>query len=83
MRILIAIPVYDVNGAREELAKRTGWYKKYSRQRIDELIKKMKPAPEKIGRRYFLTEAQLSWLAEELQTNKRRKDYRHKTTDKI
>lgn len=73
MRMLIAIPVYDVDGACEELAKRTGWHKKYSRQRMSELVKKMKPAPERIGRRYLLTEAQLCWLAEELQTKKRQK----------
>ena len=34
MRMLIAITVYDVNAARSELAKRTGWHKDYSRQRV-------------------------------------------------
>ena len=73
MRTLIALTVYDVDTAREELAKRTGWHKKYSRQRIDALVKEKIPAPERIGKRYLLTERQLSWLAEELQTKKRRK----------
>ena len=73
MRMLIAIPVYDVDGACIELARLTGKPKKYSRQRINILVKEKIQAPMRIGRRYLLTEAQLSLLAEELQTSKRRK----------
>ena len=67
MRMLIAIPVYDVDGACVELAKLIGKSEKYSRQRINFLIKQKIKAPIKIGRQYLLTEAQLSLLAEELQ----------------
>jgi hypothetical protein len=78
MRMLIAITVYDVDGVCEELAKRTHWPHRYSRQRINALIKnkileKQMPPPEKIGRQYLLTEAQLAWLAEGLEIKKRPK----------
>lgn len=79
MRMLVAIPVYDVDEACVELARLTGWPKKYSRQRINILIKEKIQAPLRIGRGYLLTEDQLSLLAQELQTNKRRKtiDFNH------
>ena len=73
MRLLIAIPVYDIDGACVELARLTGKPEKYSRQRINILVKDKIQTPMRIGRRYLLTEAQLSLLAEELHTNKRRK----------
>lgn len=73
MRMLIAIPVYDVDGACIELARLTRKPEKYSRQRINFLVKKNIQAPIRIGGQYLLTEAQLSLLAEELQTNKRPK----------
>jgi hypothetical protein len=73
MPMLIAITVYDVDEACDLLAERTGWYKKYSRQRLDELIRERIPTPLKSGRRYLVTEAELDWLAASLQTQKRRK----------
>lgn len=73
MRMLIAIPVYDVDEACIELAKLTDKPKKYSRQRINILVKEKIQAPLRIGKRYLLTEAQLSLLAEALQTQKRPK----------
>lgn len=73
MRMLIAIPVYDVDGACIELAKLTGKPEKYSRQRINILVKEKIQAPMRIGKRYLLTEDQLGILAEDLQTKKRRK----------
>jgi len=71
MRMLVAIPVYDVDEVCIELAELTGKPKKYSRQRINVLIKEKIQAPIRVGRQYLLTEAQLSLLAEELKTNKR------------
>ncbi len=71
MRMLMAIPVYDVDEVCIELAKLTGKPEKYSRQRINILVKEKIQAPMRIGKRYLLTEGQLSWLAEELQTHKR------------
>lgn len=76
--MLIAIPVYDVDGACVELAKLTRKPKKYSRQRINFLVKNKIQAPIRMGKSYLLTEAQLNLLAEELQTNKR-----IKTIDKL
>lgn len=77
MRMLIAIPVYDVDGACVELARLTGKSEKYSRQRINFLVKEKVQAPIRVGRSYLLTEDQLSLLAEELQL-----PGRPKTTDK-
>lgn len=75
MPMLIAITVYDVDEVCDELARRTGKTEKYSRQRIGTLIKQKIPAPQKIGKRYLLTEAELNWLATQLQIKKRRKFY--------
>ena len=68
MRMLIALPVYDVDEVCHKLAKLTGKPEKYSRQRINVLIKQKIKAPIKIGRQYLLTEARLSFLAKELQS---------------
>lgn len=73
MPILIAITVYSVEEVRDALAKRTGWPKAYSRQRINKLVKEKIPTAYKIGKRYFLTETELDWLAEQLETKKRPK----------
>ena len=72
MPMLIAITVYDVDEACDLLAKRTGWHKKYSRQRLDTLIRETIATPLKSGRRYLLTEAELDWLAKILQTKKKK-----------
>ena len=66
MRMLIAIPVYDIEGACAELARLTGREKSYSRQRINVLVKQKIKAPIRVGRQYLLTEAELELLAEEL-----------------
>ena len=66
MRMLIAIPVYDIEDACAELATLTRKKTNYSRQRVNLLVKKKIQAPIKIGRKYLLTEEQLKLLAEEL-----------------
>ncbi|MCL0072896.1 hypothetical protein M1N91_01565 [Dehalococcoidia bacterium] len=73
MPVLVAITLYPVNEVCDELAKRTGWYKKYSRQRVQVLIKRHIPAAQKIGKRYYLTEAELTLLATVVKTEKRRR----------
>ena len=72
MRMLIAIQVYDVDEICTELAKLTG-REKYSRQRINLLVKQRIPAPIKFGRQYLLTEEQLNFLADELKPSGRPK----------
>ena len=69
---LIAIIVYELDEACDELATRTGWYKKYSRERVRVLIKTYLPHVEKAGKRYFVTEDELNLLASKIQTKKRR-----------
>jgi len=64
--MLVAIPVFDIDGACIELAKLTGKPKKYSRQRLNVLVKQKIQSPIKVGRQYLLTEAQLGLLADEL-----------------
>ena len=73
MPILIALSVYDVDEVCKELAERTGWHKKYSRQRIHALIKEHTPAACRIGSHYLLTDTELDWIAKNLQANKRHK----------
>jgi hypothetical protein len=73
MPIFMALLVYDIDESCIELAKRTGWHKKYSRQRMHELIKAYTPSAYRRGNHYLLTDAELDWIATSLQTNKRRK----------
>jgi hypothetical protein len=72
---LIAITVYEVDEVCDELARRTGKHKRYSHTRVIDIIHEYLPGVEKAGRRYFLTEAEVAFLAERLQTNKRPKKY--------
>lgn len=69
---LIAIIVYELDEVCDELAKRTGWPHKYSRERVRVLIKQYLPTVEKAGKRYFLTEDELTLLATKIQIKKRR-----------
>ena len=71
MPMLLAITVYSVDDVCKELAERTGWHKKYSRQNINKLIKRRIPSAQKIGNRYFITEPELNWLVGQLQVQKR------------
>lgn len=73
MRMLVAVQVFDIDGACDELAKLTGKSKKYSRQRLNILVKQKIQAPIKVGRQYLLTEAQLNLLADELKPSGRPK----------
>jgi len=68
MRMLVAIPVFDIDGACVELAKITGKSEKYSRQRLNVLVKQKIQTPIKVGRQYLLTEAQLNLLADEIKS---------------
>jgi len=72
---LINIIVYEVDEVCEELAKRTGKRERYSHTRVIDIIHQYLPTIEKAGRRYFLTEAEVVFLAERLQTQKRSKKY--------
>lgn len=72
--MLVAISVFDIDGACIELAKLTGRSKKYSRQRLNVLVKEKIQSPLKVGRQYLLTEAQLGLLAEELKPSGRPKN---------
>jgi len=66
--MLVAIPVFDIDGACVELAKITGKSEKYSRQRLNVLVKQKIQTPIKVGRQYLLTEAQLNLLADEIKS---------------
>ena len=72
---LIAITVYEVDEVCSELARRTGKRERYSHTRLIDIIHEYLPSVEKAGRRYFLTEAEVAFLAERLQTKKRPKKY--------
>jgi len=72
MPMLMTMTVYELDEVREELAMRTGWPRKYSRQRVDILIKQYLPTVTKIGKRYFITEAELEFIAAKIQVKKRR-----------
>jgi len=71
---LIAITVYEPDEACEELAKRTEWPRKYSRQRLTQLVRRYLPAVTKARRHYLLTDSELALLADKIQVKKRHKD---------
>jgi uncharacterized protein (UPF0216 family) len=75
MKVLIALPMYDVKDICGELARLTGKQKPYTRARIDKLIKEKLPTAQILGKQYYVTERELGWLAEQIQTKKRPKDY--------
>ncbi|MCK4274219.1 MAG: hypothetical protein KAW90_04955 [Dehalococcoidales bacterium] len=64
----MAIPVFDIDGACIELAKLTGKSEKYSKQRLNVLVKQKIQAPIKVGKQYLLTETQLNLLADEIKS---------------
>jgi len=70
---LIAIKVYEVDEVCSELANRTGKREKYSHTRVIQLIHQYLPTVEKAGRRYFLTDAEIDWLATQIDIERRRK----------
>lgn len=71
MARLIAILVYDLDEVCQELANRTGWHKKYSRQRVRDMIQHYLPTVEKVGRSYFLTDSEVNYIADRLERKKR------------
>ena len=66
--------MYPVSEICEKLAQLKGRHK-YRRQQVDALIKEKLPMAQKIGNRYLLTEAEISWLATQVRTKKRHKCY--------
>jgi len=75
MKVLIALSMYDTNDICRELASLTRKHKPYTRTRVDKLIKDKVPTAQKLGNQYYLTEKELSWLAEQIQTKKRPRNY--------
>ena len=71
----IEILVYSVDESCQLLADRTNWPNKYSREELYRLIKQYLPDFQKAGKRYFLTDVDLSIIEKELKTEKRRKVY--------
>lgn len=67
----IPVEVYELNEVREELAKRTGWPHKYSRERVYQLIRHYLPKVKKPTK--FLTEYEVDLIASKIQTKKRKK----------
>jgi len=55
--------VYSIEEVCSELAKRVGKPTSYSPQRIYQLIHTYRPTLEKAGKRFFLTEADVDYLA--------------------
>lgn len=75
MKVLIALTMYDANDVCKELAKLTRKREPYSRARVDILIKEKLPTAQMLGNQYYLTEKELAWLSENIQTKKRPKKY--------
>ena len=75
MRVLIALALYSVKDVCKELATLTNKRAPYSRARIDKLINERLPTAQMIGNQYYLTEKELSWLSEQIQTKKRPRNY--------
>lgn len=78
---MIAITVYEVAEVCVELARRTGKFDSsgevdpYSHTRIIDLIHEYLPDIQMAGRRYFLTEGEIDYIANRLQVKKRAKNY--------
>lgn len=70
---LIMLTVYSIGEACSELAQRVGRPDFYSRQRIYQLIHTYRPSLEKAGKRFFLTEADLDFLAKSIKKGGRPK----------
>ncbi len=75
MKVLIALDMYDTKDVCEELANRTKKRVPYTRSRVDKLVKEKLPTAQMLGNRYYLTEKELCWLAEQIQTKKRPRNY--------
>lgn len=69
------MPMYDANDICIELARLTRKREPYSHARVDILIKERLPTAQMLGNQYYLTEKELKWLAENLETKKRPKKY--------
>jgi len=75
MKVLIALTMYDVSDICRELARLTRKQEPYTRARVDKLIKERLPTAQRLGNQYYITEKELSWLAEQIQTKKRPRNY--------
>jgi uncharacterized protein (UPF0216 family) len=75
MKVLIALALYDASEVRTKLATLTNKRIPYSRARIDRLIKEKLPTAQMIGNHYYITEKELMWLSEQIQTKKRPSNY--------
>jgi uncharacterized protein (UPF0216 family) len=75
MKVLVALSMYDVNDICRELANLTGKSSPYTRARVDKLIKDKLPTAQVLGNQYYITEKELTWLAKQIQTQKRPKIY--------
>lgn len=72
---MIAITVYEVAEVCAVLAKKTGKNKPYSHTRVIDLIHEYLPRIEMAGRRYFLTETEIDYVADQIQLKKRPSNY--------
>ena len=68
----ISIKIYGTGEICTELAKRTGFHKDYTRERVRILINTYLPDLEKTGNMYLLTEEELNILASKIQKKKRK-----------
>lgn len=74
MPLLIALTLYPMQEICERLAELKD-RKKYSRQRVALLIKEYVPTAQKIGKKYYLTEEEIKWLA--LQIGRKKSPKKH------
>jgi 2-keto-4-pentenoate hydratase len=72
---MIAITVYEVAEVCEVLAQKTGKNEPYSHTRVIDLIHEYLPGVEMAGKRYFLTETEIDYIADQIQLKKRAKIY--------
>jgi hypothetical protein len=78
---MIAITVYEVAEVCVELARRTGKVDSsgnvvpYSHTRVIGLIHEYLPDVQMAGRRYFLTEGEIEYIAGRVQVDKRPRNY--------
>ena len=78
---MIAITVYEVAEVCVELARRTrkvdpsGNVVPYSHTRVIDLIHQYLPDIQMAGKRYFLTEGEIDYIASRLQVKRRAKNY--------
>lgn len=78
---MIAITVYEVAEVCVELSRRTGKVDSsgnvvpYSHTRVIDLIHEYLPDVQMAGKRYFLTEGEIDYIARRVEVKKRPKNY--------